>query len=193
MKETPIKCPWRDGKQGYWCAPICKINNFVKYLRLNAPIIGGSWNPAEYVNKNHFKTFIDWLKENYPECLNPDDSENILYAAMGETFENPEIAEHSVDIFDATYNYVEHFVGDQIGGMRVKAPAFGRLGVGKKFFADYYYEKGGILTYCSNDTPGEGVVRFAQFFTKDTWKKMGCQVQDSTEYEDYNLDDLGID
>ena len=130
MKEKQISDPFRDGKQAGWCGAICKINNYVKFLKENKPLVGGNWNPNEYVNKRELKTFIEWIQERYPECLNPDDTDNILYASEGVTYEDKKSQEHSVDIFDVVDNWIERFVGESIGGLRVKASPFGRLSPG---------------------------------------------------------------
>ena len=42
--------PFRAGKQGHWCAPLCKITDFEEYLDKNEPIIGGNWNPNDYID-----------------------------------------------------------------------------------------------------------------------------------------------
>lgn len=188
MKEKQKLSPFRDGKQAGWCGAICKINNFVKYLKDDMPIVGGNWNPNDYVDKRRLKTFIDWLRDNYIECLDPDDSENILYASMGTMYEDKQSQEHSVDIFEVVDNWIEDFVGECVDGTRVKASPFGRIGIGSKFWANYFYKKGGILLKGEGDKPGDRRVKFALFFPESVWRAMDISPQDLTEYEEYEID-----
>lgn len=191
MKEKQILSPFRDGKQAHWCSSICKINNFIKYLNENKPIVGGNWNPAEYVNHSHFNDFVKYIRENCPECLNPDDEDNVLYASMGTTFEDPELQKNSVDIYDVVDDWIENFAGHCVGGSRIKASAFGRIGIGSKFWADYYYKRGGILVKGVGDKPGSRKMNFALFFPSSVWRSMGIAsqdlVEDDSEYEEFEI------
>ena len=192
MEEKRILSPFRDGKQAYWCGPICKINNFFKYLKANKPILCGNWNPNEYVSQEHFKRFVKWLHENFPECLEPSCEDDVLYASMGTTFENLERQKNCVDIYDVVYKWIENFAGPCIDGSQVKASAFGPIGIGSRFWANHYYRKGGILIRGKGEKPGEREMVFALFFPKKVWKAMGISVQDNApddeEFEEFIVD-----
>mgnify|MGYP007012487907 CR=1 FL=1 len=188
MKEQMLN-PFRSGKQSGWCGAICKINNFIKYLEKNEPIIGGSWNPNEYVNRQRFGKFLEWIKNHYVDCLCPDD-DDVLYTSMGTTYEDPYQQEHSVDIFEVVNQWIEEFAGKCIDGVAVKASPFGPIGIGSKYFADYYYEKGGILIQGQGDKFGHRRVQFVMFFPKKVWKAMHIAPQDITEYVKFEIEDV---
>ena len=192
MEEKQKLSPFRDGKQMGWCGAICKINNFIKFLLADKPILCGNWNPNDYVTREHFNRFVKWLKENYPECLEPDCEDDVLYASMGTSYEDSRRKNMSVDINDVVYNWIENFAGPGIGGSQVKASAFGPIGIGSRFWADHYYRQGGILIHGKGDKPGEREMVFALFFPKKVWKAMGISVQDNspgdTEVEEFIVD-----
>ena len=173
--------PFRAGKQGHWCAPLCKITDFEEYLDKNEPIIGGNWNPNDYIDDARFAEMIEWFEENgASKCLNESDEENILWASMGTTFENEETQEHCVDIFEVVNNWIEDFAGKCVDGRQTKAPAFGCLGVGRKYFAVHYYERGAIIIKGEGNEFGNRSVKFVMFFPKSVWKAMKISPVDVT-------------
>lgn len=173
--------PFRAGKQGHWCAPLCKITDFSKYMDRNEPIIGGNWNPNKYVDEPRFNEMLEWLKENCPQCLNPDDEENVLWASMGTTYENEETQEHCVDIFEVVNNWIEDFAGECIDGRWTKAPAFGFLGVGSKYLALRYYKQGAIIIKGDGSKFGDRSAKFVMFFPKSIWQAMKISPVDVTQ------------
>lgn len=164
--------PFRAGKQAHWSAPMCKITEYAKFYIHNTPLRPGSWYPNDYATPSQFNDFVKWLEANHPECLDPNDDENILYVSMGTSFENPKLAEHSVDIDAVVYNWIEKFVGGPVGGQSVKAPCFGPIGAGSKYFANHYYKNGGIIIKGNGDVPGDHEMSWLMMFPKSVWTAM---------------------
>lgn len=173
--------PFRNGKQGHWSGPLCKITDFGKYIENNELILCGNWNPNDYVEKVRYNEMLEWIKENSPQCLDSEDDEHILWASMGTTFENEEIQKHCVNIFDVVDNWIEDFAGKCVDGRQTKAPAFGCLGVGSKYFAIRYYERGAIIIKGDGDKIGDRSVRFVMFFPLEVWKAMKIWPCDVTQ------------
>jgi hypothetical protein len=182
MAEEIKLSPFRNGKQGYWSAPLCKITDFEEYLDRNEPIIGGNWNPNDYIDDDRYTEMIEWFEENgASKCLNESDEENILWASMGTTFENEETQEHCVDIFEVVNNWIEDFAGRCVDSHQTKAPAFGYFGIGRKYFAVYYYECGAIIIKGEGNEFGNRSVKFVMFFPKSIWKAMKISPVDVTQ------------
>ena len=174
--------PFRAGKQSHWCAPLCKITVFGEYLVRNKPIIGGNWNPNDYIDDARFAEIIEWFEKNgASKCLNEYDEENILWASMGTTFENEETQEHCVDIFEVVNNWIEGFAGKCVDGRQTKAPAFGRLGAGRNYFAVHYYERGAIIIKGEGNEFGNRSLKFVMFFPNSIWKAMKISPLDVTQ------------
>lgn len=183
MKKEKLS-PFRAGKQAYWCGAICTIDHYIKHLEADKPIVGGSWNPNEYVRKDLFNDFIERMKQEYPEGLDPHDKEHILWCSEGETFENPQWQEHAVDIEAVLNNWIEDFVGPQVDGFWDKCPMFGPIGSKEKYIAVHYYKNGAILIKGHKDHHDEISMRWVMFFPESVWNAMGISCSDSSDYCD---------
>ena len=176
-------------KMGGTSGVLCKIHEWIDRFKKNAPIVGGNWNPREYVSEFKMNKFLDWVKEEWPAALQ-EDHEDELWVMEGTTYEhdiNKEDRE-TVDVYEVLKE-VTKLLGKPTGGGGVRASCFGKIGIGSKFKYAYYFGKGqgglllqgGHLPSVSQDNIGNRVINWVLLLDADTFNRLGFAVDDKIQ------------
>jgi len=142
------------------------LGYFLKYFELNKPIVGGNWNPRDFISNDQLNTFLDWCKENNP---NYNDE---LYVIFGSTYEGDD---NNVDVGKLYSELINNF-GDPTGGGSVRASCFGRIGIGPKYYANHYFGngEGGLIEHGGMSPNGKiRTINWVLFLKQEWFDKFG--------------------
>lgn len=140
------------------------LEYFLKYFELNKPIVGGNWNPREYITTEQLNEYFEWLKENNSEL------KDNLYVVFGDSYEGDDNNVKPGEL----YKWLTDKLGYPVGGRSIRASCFGKIGIGDKYYANHYFKTGALIEKGKTKLNKKTVyMSWVLFLDQESFEKVG--------------------